>query len=61
MSFDHLSRRLLLAAALLGSCSLAWMLLPNAGAAKLLLFALLVLFLAELFCRLDRWLAKRRA
>lgn len=59
MKLGHWGRIVLLAAALLGSCGLAWLLLPEAGLAKLLLFACLVLFLAEFFCRMDRWLARR--
>ena len=59
MKLNHLGRLLLVAAALLGSCGLAWLLLPDAGAAKPLLFAVLVLFLTELFYRLDRRLAKK--
>lgn len=59
MKWNHLGRLLLVAVGLLGSCGLAWLLLPDAGAAKLLLFAALVLFLTEFLYRLDRRLAKK--
>lgn len=59
MKFDRWGRLALLTAALLLSCGLAWLLLPGVGAVKLLLFAGLVLFLAELLYRLDRWLGRR--
>ncbi len=59
MRLNHLGRLLVVAVGLLGSCGLAWLLLPDAGAAKLLLFAALVLFLTELFYRLDCRLAKK--
>ena len=59
MKLRHRGRLLLLVAALLGSCGLAWMLLSGVGAAKLLLFGILVLFLGEFFYRLDRWMGKK--